>query len=116
MCCSRKGPEDEKTKKCIECCMTPKAFHVFWWGLYCVFFVIQVVLIFSLPAVTGSQYMGMAFNGIFVIIYILSLVQSDKVMWRSILSYTSDVIFVLGCIGYVLAAILLFLARSVIVS
>lgn len=45
---------------------------------------------------------GVIFNIFIVVVYVLSMIKPDELKYRSMLSYTADVCFGLGCAGLVL--------------
>ena len=103
--CARKGEEAEKTRFCSEGCCTPKVFSNIWWGIFCVFIVLQVIGFFVTP-VSLFTIIGLVINVLIVIVYVMSLIKPDELSYRSVLSYIADVAFGFGCVGYVLFIIL----------
>ena len=99
--CARKDEHAEKTKFCTEGCCTPKTFNNIWWGIFAVIGAIQIVfwIISGLPM---SLLFGIIFNVFIVVVYVLSMLKPDELKYRSALSYTADVCFGFGCVGFVM--------------
>ena len=72
------------------------------------FTVLQIVGLFTMPLVFWYNYVAVGVNCCISAVYVMSLVKSDELKWRSALSYIADIFFFLSCIGFVLGAVLMF--------
>ena len=117
MCnCARKEEHDQITEFCTQGCCSPKMFTNIWFGVWSVLAVLQVVGLFLGPGISVYQWVGLVLNLCFVVVYVMSLIKSNDLVWISTLSYLADFGFVVSIIMMVLFGILMLTASAVVSS